>query len=208
MTDTASDISIPKPDAFDLSEFMSNADTSGVGAVLRPLPHHNLAGANDFVRLHPDEASYWSPELCFVNVPIVGQRKDQLHLIKKEIAERNQVPESRLKFHRLALASKPHDQLFLCHVPSRNLDNVYNSDAIHGCQRARAEWVYAASKQKEGGEGYHIIPARDKDAFLPPKWPAASLLELIELTFDANRRIAEDDHAALGRILGRRPDLG
>ena len=38
------------------------------------------------MRLHPDEDAYWSPELCFVNVPIKGQKRDTLHLIDEELA--------------------------------------------------------------------------------------------------------------------------
>ena len=31
---------------------------------------------------------YWSPELCFVNVPIKGQKRDTLHLIDEDLAMR------------------------------------------------------------------------------------------------------------------------
>src|SRR6516165_3738327 len=76
-------ISIPKPSAFDLDKFKSKRDAAvaGVETLLTALPHHNVAQAKDFVRLHPDEDNYWSPELCFVTVPIPGAR-DQLHLIE------------------------------------------------------------------------------------------------------------------------------
>ena len=46
----------------------------------------SIAQAKDFVRLHPDEENYWSSELCFVNVPIKGQKRDTLHLIDEDLA--------------------------------------------------------------------------------------------------------------------------
>jgi hypothetical protein len=208
VVDTSLAQGIPKPsDAFNLDDFRSNVDTSGVGAILRPLPHFKIADANDFVRLHPNENTHWSSELCFVTVPIVGQRGEGLHLIKKEVAVRNQVPEGRLKYFRLALASKPQNQFFLCHVPSRNLDNTFNADAIEACRRAKTQWISAISKSKEGSEGYHIVPARHDDAFPEPLWLPESLIELIKITFDDNHRITDDNHPALARILGLRQSL-
>ena len=45
-----------------------------------------LADVNDFFRLHPDEEAYWSVPLCFVNVPILGVKKETLHLIDEDLA--------------------------------------------------------------------------------------------------------------------------
>ena len=72
------------------------------------------------MRLHPDEETYWSHELCFVNVPIKGQKRDTLHLIDEDLAMRY-LPSGKIQRFRLALATKPFDVFFLCHVPSRNL---------------------------------------------------------------------------------------
>src|SRR5262249_45042078 len=65
-------MSIAKPNAFSLDKFKSKhaAALANVETLLTALPHHSISQAKDFVRLHPDEANYWSPELCFVNVPI------------------------------------------------------------------------------------------------------------------------------------------
>jgi hypothetical protein len=205
------DIKIPKPDDnFNLDDFKSNVDTSGVGTLLGALSHHKLADAGDFVRLHPNEATHWTSELCFLSVPIVGQNRDALHLIKKEVAIRNQLPLGRLSFFRLALASKPFDQFFLCHVPSRNLDNTFNNDSVRGCQIAKERWVMAVSKRKEGKneDGYKLTPALDQDVFLEPKWPKEGLRELINATFDENHRITTDDHPGLLRVLGKKQLLG
>lgn len=75
-------ISIPKPEGSGgLDKFKSKrpATIAGVETLLTGLPHHSISEAKDFVRLHPDESKYWSPELCFVNVPIKGQKRDTLH---------------------------------------------------------------------------------------------------------------------------------
>jgi hypothetical protein len=81
-------ISIAKPGAFDLNKFKSKraAAIANVETLLTTLPHHSISQAKDFVRLHPDEATYWSPELCFVNVPVKGQKRDTLHLIDEDLA--------------------------------------------------------------------------------------------------------------------------
>ena len=84
----AKPVSIAKPGAFDLDLFKTKAapTIAGVATLLTALPHHNIAQANDWVRLHPDVDNYWSAELCFVNVPIKGQKKDLVHLIIEELA--------------------------------------------------------------------------------------------------------------------------
>jgi len=119
-------MSIAKPSAFNLDKFKSKraAALANVETLLTALPHYSISQAKDFVRLHPDEANYWTGELCFVNVPIQGQKRDTLHLIDEDLAMRYLPPARILRF-RLALASKPHDVFFLCHVPSRNTDNTW-----------------------------------------------------------------------------------
>ena len=75
-------MSITKPSAFSLDKFKSKraAALANVETLLTALPHHSLSQAKDFVRLHPDEANYWTGELCFVSVPIKGQKRDTQHL--------------------------------------------------------------------------------------------------------------------------------
>jgi hypothetical protein len=83
--------SIHKPDVpFSLERFRTKHDVAaaGVETLVTALPHCRIAQAKDFVRLHPDQA-YWSHEMCFVNVPVKGQKKDTLHLIDEEIEYRN-----------------------------------------------------------------------------------------------------------------------
>ena len=107
---------IAKPDtAFSLDKFKSKraAALANVETLQMGLPHHNIAQAKDFVRLHPDEANYWSSELCFANVPIKGQKRDTLHLIDEDLALRY-LPSGKIMRLSLALATKPNDRFFLC----------------------------------------------------------------------------------------------
>jgi hypothetical protein len=125
--------SIAKPGAFSLDKFKSKhaAALANVETLQTALPHYTISQAKDFVRLHPDEDKCWSPELCFVNVPIKGSKRDTLHLIDEELAMRF-LPSARILRFRLALASKPGDILFLCHVPTRNQDNSWNGSNLPG----------------------------------------------------------------------------
>jgi hypothetical protein len=74
---------VPKPGKFDLNKFRSKSPitAANVETLLTALPLYSISQAKDFVRLHPNEDKYWSPELCFVNIPIKGQKRDTLHLI-------------------------------------------------------------------------------------------------------------------------------
>ena len=116
---------IAKPEAgFSLAKFESkhSAAAANVETLQMGLPHHTIAQAKDFVRLHPSEETYWSPELCFVNVPIKGQRRDTLHLITDDLAA-EYLSSGQLQHWRLVLATKPYDRFFLCQIPTRNTDN-------------------------------------------------------------------------------------
>jgi hypothetical protein len=113
-------ISIAKPSDNGLDRFRSKRSPSiaGVETLLPALPYHSMAEAKDWVRLHPNEEEYWSPEFCFVQVPIKGQKRETLHLIDEELAMLH-LPSGRILRFRLALATKPHDAFFLCRVPSQ-----------------------------------------------------------------------------------------
>jgi hypothetical protein len=201
-------ITIAKPGEFCLDKFKSKrAPTiAGVGTLQTALPHHSMAEAKDWVRLHPNEAEYWSPEFCFVSVPIKGQKRETLHLIEEELAMRH-LPSGRIQRFRFALATKPHDKFFLCHVPSQNLDNAWNETNLQACFNAKALWTQAVSRKDEGVDGYQIIFARDpKDApngaaFPEPAWPTQKLESLIAVTF-AGRTIDDDNHPGLLRLIG------
>jgi hypothetical protein len=196
-------LSIAKPGTFDLDKFKSKrgAAMAGVETLQTALTVQRISEARDFVRLHPDEA-YWSGELCFVNVPIKGQKHDTLHLIEEEIAMRH-LPSALVKRFRLALAAKPFDVFFLCHVPSQNIDNSWVASNLMACLQAKDHWVMASSRKAEGAECYKVDFARDEDAFAKPNWPTQSLSELIGVTF-AGRMIDRDDHPGLRRLIGAR----
>jgi hypothetical protein len=195
-------ISIQKPGQFSLDKFKSKhaAAIANVKTLLTALPHHKISDTRDFARLHPDKDNYWSPELCFVNVPIKGMKRDTLHLIEEELAMRY-LPSARILRFRLALATKPYDAFFLCHVPTRNEDNAWNATNIQACEQARTHWVLVSSRKEEGIEAYKIDMARDRDAFPEPNWPTQSLESLIEATLSGKMIIGETDPALL-RLIG------
>lgn len=183
-----------------------NAPTiSGVETLLTALPLLKIGDVGDFARLHPSEDECWTPEMCFVSVPIKGTTKNALHVIDDDLAVRH-LSAKRIQRHRLALASKPHDVFFFCIVPSQNLDNSWNSGALTACYKAQSHWLQALSRKAEGVDGYNIEFAHDQDAFPTPQWPSRSLDELLEVTFrDAN--IDHDRHPGLLRLIGAKQDL-
>jgi hypothetical protein len=192
---------IQKPPA-GLSAFKSKRAGGGAGVetLTLALPVLKLAEADDFARLHPDEVNYWSDELCFIAVPVKGQARNLLHIINDDIAAAYGLA-NKVTRQRLALASKPYDTLFLCIVPSMNLDNIWNRDAITGCEAAKTQWTQLLSKKNEGKESYQMTKARDADVFPEPKWPTQPLDDIILRAFDGCA-ILSDDHAALARLTG------
>jgi hypothetical protein len=200
-------ISIVKPEEFSLESFRSTKPSglSNVATLLAGLPHHKISAAKDFVRLHPDETAYWSEGLCFVNVTIQGQAKDTLHLINEKLALRYLEPAQVQRF-RLALATKPYDRFFLCHVPSQRLDNTWNESSLAGCLQAKALWTEVTSLRDAGKDHYKIKAALENDAFPEPDWPPQSLDQLIWVSF-TNCMIQRDDHPALLRRIGAKQSL-
>jgi hypothetical protein len=198
---------IPKPSGFSLDKFKSKkaAAIANVETLLGALPHHPISQAKDFTKLHPDENSYWSPELCFVNVPIQGMKRDTLHLIDEDLGLAYLGNGKLLRF-RLALATKPFDIFFLCHVPSQNLDNSWNVSVLSACEQAKRQWVQVTSRKAEGVESYKTDYAHDEDAFPEPKWPRQTLEELINVTF-TGRMIEHEDHPALKRLIGAKQSV-
>jgi hypothetical protein len=200
---------IAKPAGFSLDKFKSKRANAlaNVGTELAGLKHYRLADAKDFVRLHPNEENYWSDELCFVSVPVKGDKKEgQIHLIDEDVALRL-LPSGKILRYRLALATKPYDVFFLCQVPTRNLDNDWNRTALDGADKAKMQWVQLVSRKTEGVESYKIDFARDQDVFPEPKWPATSLMDLIYKAFAPNCIIEEDDHPGLLRLIGAKQNL-
>jgi len=200
-------ISIAKPGEFDLDKFKAKqtATVANVETLQSPLPVHNMAAARDFVRLHPDEKNYWSDELCFVEVPIKGQKRNTLHMIVEDLALQF-LEAGEIKRCRLVLASKPNDVFFLCEVPTQNLDNSWNNTNLEACENAKTSWTKATSRKDEGVDGYKTRSAKDPDAFRDPDWPKPSLGELIMRAF-AGRMIETEDHPALLRKIGSKQPL-
>jgi hypothetical protein len=195
-------IPIAKPQEGGLTRFKSKAapTVANVGTKVGFLPISNISDAGDFVRVHPNEATHWSPELCFVKVPTKGAKTDVLHLIDEDIAMAYLEAKVILRF-RLALASKPGDKFFLCQVPTTNLDNTWNETNLAAIEEAKRLWVKAVSRRPEGVDGYRTNYARDVDAFSEPTWPPESLEELIMATFKGHM-IDSEEHPGLLRLIG------
>ena len=198
---------VPKPEEpFSLERFRTKHDvtTASVETLLAPLATSRIAQVKDFVRLHSDPA-FWSPELCFVNVPVKGQKRDTLHLIDEELALAHLASGQVLRF-RLVLGSKPHDIFFLCEVPTRNPDNLWNMTTLQACESAKTLWTMVTSRKDEGIDNYKITHAKDADVFPKPKWPQQNLTALIERSF-AGRIIQNDQHPAMLRLTGARQSI-
>jgi hypothetical protein len=205
-------IGIPKPVSFlERARSKRGSTIAGVETMLQALPILKISEANDWVRLHPDAENFWSYELCFVNVPIIGDKRDQLHLIDEDIAVTYLSSKRILRF-RLALATKPYDVQFLCKVPSTNMDNVWNTTTLKACEQAQSLWVQATSRKAENVEGYKIDKAKDHDAFPEPKWGTHSLEKIIRISFDADAGtkgffIDTEDHPGLLRLIAAKQNL-
>src|SRR5262249_45944787 len=141
---------------------VANVETLSTG-----LPIHKMAAAKDYLRLHQNEEEYWSPELCFVNVPVKGQKRDTLHLIDEDLATRF-LPSGRILRFRLALATKPFDIFFLCEIPTRNEDNQWNATTLIAAEAAKTLWTEVTSRKEEGVEAYKVGYAKHHDAFPEP----------------------------------------
>jgi hypothetical protein len=207
MSESSEGSPIEKPTTFDPEKFRSKrgAALANVATLQQALPIIKISDANDFVRLHPDD-DYRTFELCFVNVPIPGDRKDQLHVIDEELAM-TYLHAKEIKRHALHLASKPHGAFFLCVVPTQNVDNSYNRTALIGLEAARRKWVQVLSRRDEGVDEYITQYARSDDAFPDPKWPGQTIWELIAVTLNG-RTIESPDDPGLLRLIGAKQELG
>jgi len=111
------------------------------------------------------------------------------------------LPSARVERFRLALATKPYDVFFLCHVPTQNLDNSWNDTNLQACLQAKTLWTQATSRRDEGVDGYDVKSTRDETPFPEPNWPTQTLEALILTTF-GGRMINCEDHSGLSRLIG------
>jgi hypothetical protein len=163
-------LTIAKPSGgFDLNKFKSkqSASIANIETLPTSLPVHNMAAAKDFVMVHWDEVNYWSDELCFVSVPIKGQKHNTLHLITEDLALQFLEAGEVLRF-RLALATKPGDVFFLCEVPTQNLDNSWNVSNLDGCEQAKALWTKAVSRKAKVSKAIRLASPATPKVFLSP----------------------------------------
>jgi hypothetical protein len=203
------EVSIPKPDAESkMARFKSkNLGREKVATQIAGLPHYAVPEAKDWVRLHPDEENFWSEELCFVSIPVPGQKRDMLHLIDTDLA--GELPSGKVTRFRLALASKPNDVFFLAHIPSQNLDNNWNKTNIQGCEQSKTVWTQLTSRKEEGVEGYDISMSeaekKGRKPFPDPNWEKVAkgktIFDLMLAAF-AGRTMTDKTHPAWLRLIG------
>ena len=96
---------------------------------------------------------------------------------------------------------------FFCIVPSQNLDNAYNADALKACYLAQTHWIQAMSRQSEDAEGYEIKFAQDQDAF--PRAEMADRARWTNCWKSPSRTPTSTTTAipALLRLIGAKQDL-
>ena len=111
----------------------------------------------------------------FATVPVQGMKDGVLHLITSELA--SELPPGRVERFRLVLATKPYNHFFLAHIPSTNLDNIWNETCVRACTEARAKWRMVVSRKIEGKEGYDSEPTRNEKQGLPPPFPEPAWLK-------------------------------
>ena len=142
--------------------------------------------------------------MCFVSVPVHGEKRDIVHFILEDIAMK-WLPAKKIQRFRLVLASRPYDDFFLAVVPTMNLDNSWNASMLAAVEQAKSHWVQVSSRKAENRESYKVDYAQDPEAFPEPKWPG-NMETLVEVTFHG-KMIEDDDHPALCRLTGRKQDM-
>jgi hypothetical protein len=194
-------VSIAKPSRLAAFKSTKPAVIAGVKTLLPPMEVMKMSDVDDFVRLHPDEVNYWSDELCFTNVPISGE-KSITHLIAEPLAE-TYLSVKQVQRYGLALGARADDKFFLCIIPTRGLDDIWNKTNVDCCQQAKTLWTQAVSLFASGGKGYVKKFAEDPAAFDEPNWPTDPLDEIILRAFEG-RAILAEDHPGLLRKRGVR----
>ena len=153
-------VSIERPKGSLLARFKTGRENEGrVEKLLMALPHYKPSDARDFIRLHPDD-DYWSDELSFATVPVQGMKDGVLHLITIELAL--ELPPGRRGAVPVGVGDQTFQSLFLAHIPSTNLDNIWNETCVRACTEARAKWRMVVSRKIEGKEGYDSEPTRNE----------------------------------------------
>ena len=117
------------------------------------------------------------------------------------------LPSGRIQRFRLALASKPYDVFFLCHVPSREHRQQLERYELAGLLAGQD--ALDPGYQPQGGRRRRLqdrLLAKDQDAFPEPNWPKQTLDELILVTF-TGRMIDQEDHPGLLRLIGAKQSM-
>ena len=177
---------IVKPDGFSLDKFKAkhtgDSESQPYRRVSRTTSSRTPRTSCGCTRM---KIEYWSDDLCFVNVPVKGMKEGTAAPYRRGDRPAIICHAGKPIHYRLALATKPFDIFFLCHIPTRNLDNKYNATTLRACEQAKTMWVQLTSMKHQGIEDYEITPCSHLDAVPQPKWPSQSLGELIDKAFPA-----------------------
>ena len=153
---TSPEISIVKPSFLDKYKSKRPPTIGGVDAELNPLKVLRIGEVGDFARFHPNEDEYWTPELCFVSVPVNGEKRDMLHLIDEDIAV--QVPAGEedqaacgWRWRRSRTTSSSSAS---CRRRTSTIRGTSRRSRL--VQKAKTPWVQALSRKAEGVDAYKI----------------------------------------------------
>ena len=156
-SDTPSAIAKPSGE-FDLSKFKSKqaATVANVETLPSALPVHNMAAAKDFVRLHPNEAEYWSDELCFVRRADQGPEAQHAAPDQRRLG----AAVSRSRRDHSASVSRSQPSPMTCSFSAKCRRKIWTTAGtitnLEGCEKAKTLWTKATSRKSEGVESYKI----------------------------------------------------
>ena len=149
---------IVKPAAGFMEKFRSKRPPSiaGVETLLTALPILRIADANDSSGCIRRKRTTGRRELCFVSVPIKGEKRDMLHLIDEEIAVQYLPVEEDQAAATGAGVEAPRRFLLLHRAVAKPGQLVERNGARRPARKPRRMWVQATSRKAEGVEGYKI----------------------------------------------------
>ena len=196
-------VSIAKPGAFNLDLFKtkSSPNIAGVATLLTALPHHNIAQANDWVRLHSGRGK------LLVCRAVLRHRSDQRPEERPRASDHRRVGDavSAEQSDQDSTGSRSPPSQTMCSscATSRHRTSTTRSMRLR-CRHAswpRRSGCKQPAARAKAVDDYQIDFARDPDAFPEPNWPKQSLDELIGVTF-TGRMITSENDPALLRLIG------
>ena len=121
-----------KPASFSLDKFKSKraAAAANVDTALTALPHHAIAQAKDFVRLHPSE-DILVDRIVLRERADQGAKKEQLHLIDEDLTAL--LSSGKVLRFRIGVGDEAASTSFSVSHPDANTDNAWNMSNLPAC---------------------------------------------------------------------------